>query len=184
MRPSPILRIARQLSASRGLHFESGLRIETGERVLVQNEDMMAMNPIKRASSSALADWPWSIARALLACRDDGLVEIAPLVSRCGGRSHRGARSGAHPRAHARPSPRMASEGHPPVGSAGFSRPARGADRARSATAGARPQAAARGEGRRMRSERPWSSSHAGITVIPDPLAAFPFGLMARGRVQ
>ena len=31
-------------------------------------------------------DWPWSSARAHLAGRDDGLVEVAPLLARCGGR--------------------------------------------------------------------------------------------------
>ena len=31
-------------------------------------------------------DWPWSSVRAHLAGRDDGLVEVAPLLERCGAR--------------------------------------------------------------------------------------------------
>ena len=46
----------------------------------------VAMNPVRARLVRRAEDWPWSSVRAHLAGRDDGLVEVAPLISRCGGR--------------------------------------------------------------------------------------------------
>ncbi len=46
----------------------------------------VATNPVRAGLVERAEDWPWSSARAHLAGRDDGLVEVAPLLSRCGGR--------------------------------------------------------------------------------------------------
>jgi len=46
----------------------------------------VAMNPVRARLVERAEDWPWSSVRAHLAGRDDGLVEVAPLLSRCGGR--------------------------------------------------------------------------------------------------
>ena len=45
-----------------------------------------AINPVRARLVERAEDWPWSSVRAHLAGRDDGLVETAPLLSRCGGR--------------------------------------------------------------------------------------------------
>ena len=39
-------------------------------------------NPVRARLARRAADWPWSSARAHLAGRDDGLVEVAPLLER------------------------------------------------------------------------------------------------------
>ena len=46
----------------------------------------VAMNPVRARLVDRAEDWPWSSVRAHLARRDDGLVEVGPLLSRCGGR--------------------------------------------------------------------------------------------------
>lgn len=46
----------------------------------------VAMNPVKARLVKRAEDWPWSSARAHLTGRDDGLVEVAPILERCGGR--------------------------------------------------------------------------------------------------
>ena len=46
----------------------------------------VALNPVRAELVATPEDWPWSSARAHLAGRDDGLVEVAPLLERCGGR--------------------------------------------------------------------------------------------------
>jgi putative transposase len=46
----------------------------------------VAMNPVRARLVRRAEDWPWSSAPAHLAGRDDGLVEVAPLISRCAGR--------------------------------------------------------------------------------------------------
>ena len=46
----------------------------------------VALNPVRAGLVATPEDWPWSSARAHLAGRDDGLVEVAPLLERCGGR--------------------------------------------------------------------------------------------------
>ena len=46
----------------------------------------VAMNPVRARLVERAEDWPGSGVRAHLAGRDDGLVEVAPLLSRCGGR--------------------------------------------------------------------------------------------------
>jgi putative transposase len=45
-----------------------------------------AMNPVRARLVRRAEDWPWSSARAHLSGQDDGLVEVAPLISRCAGR--------------------------------------------------------------------------------------------------
>ncbi len=45
-----------------------------------------AMNPVSARLVRRAEDWPWSSARAHLSGQDDGLVEVAPLISRCAGR--------------------------------------------------------------------------------------------------
>jgi putative transposase len=45
-----------------------------------------AMNPVRARLVERAEDWPHSSVRAHLAGRDDGLVEVAPIISRCGGR--------------------------------------------------------------------------------------------------
>ena len=46
----------------------------------------VALNPVRARLAGRAEDWPWSSARAHLAGRDDGLVEVAPLLARCTGR--------------------------------------------------------------------------------------------------
>ncbi len=46
----------------------------------------VALNPVRARLAARPEDWPWSSVRAHLAGRDDGLVEVAPLLERCGGR--------------------------------------------------------------------------------------------------
>jgi putative transposase len=45
-----------------------------------------ALNPVRAKLVANAEDWPWSSVGAHLAGRDDGLVEVAPLLHRCGGR--------------------------------------------------------------------------------------------------
>ncbi|MFZ1962688.1 MAG: transposase [Roseiarcus sp.] len=60
--------------------------------VLMDEEHLMAaaryvaLNPVRARLAARAEDWEWSSARAHLAGRDDGLVEVAPLLARCGGR--------------------------------------------------------------------------------------------------
>jgi putative transposase len=46
----------------------------------------VAMNPVRARLVERAEDWPHSSVRAHLAGRDDGLVEVAPMLSRSGGR--------------------------------------------------------------------------------------------------
>ena len=46
----------------------------------------VAVNPVRAKLVATPEDWPWSSVGAHLAGRDDGLVEVAPLLERCGGR--------------------------------------------------------------------------------------------------
>ncbi len=46
----------------------------------------VALNPVRAKLVAKPADWRWSSVGAHLAGRDDGLVEVAPLIERCGGR--------------------------------------------------------------------------------------------------
>ena len=46
----------------------------------------VALNPVRARLAARSQDWPWSSVRAHLAGRDDGLVEVAPLIERVGGR--------------------------------------------------------------------------------------------------
>jgi putative transposase len=46
----------------------------------------VALNPVRARLAERAEDWRWSSVRAHLAGRDDGLVEVAPLLARCAGR--------------------------------------------------------------------------------------------------
>ena len=46
----------------------------------------LALNPVRARLVARPEDWPWSSVGAHLARRDDGLIEVAPLLDRCGGR--------------------------------------------------------------------------------------------------
>ncbi len=46
----------------------------------------VALNPVRAKLVAKPTDWRWSSVGAHLAGRDDGLVEVAPLIERCGGR--------------------------------------------------------------------------------------------------
>ncbi len=46
----------------------------------------VALNPVRAKLVARAEDWRWSSVSAHLAGRDDGLVEVAPLLERCGGR--------------------------------------------------------------------------------------------------
>src|SRR5271165_1874585 len=46
----------------------------------------VALNPVRASLVATPEDWPWSSVSAHLVGRDDGLVEVAPLLERCGGR--------------------------------------------------------------------------------------------------
>jgi REP-associated tyrosine transposase len=56
------------------------------EQHLMATARYVAMNPVRAWLVERAEDWPHSSVRAHLAGRDDGLVEVAPLLSRCGGR--------------------------------------------------------------------------------------------------
>ena len=44
----------------------------------------VALNPVRARIVERAQDWPWSSARAHLAARNDGLVEVSPLLERYG----------------------------------------------------------------------------------------------------
>jgi putative transposase len=44
----------------------------------------VALNPVRARLVDSAGDWPWSSARAHLAGEDDELVEVGPLLERCG----------------------------------------------------------------------------------------------------
>jgi putative transposase len=46
----------------------------------------VALNPVRARLVQRAQDWRWSSARAHLSGRDDGLVSVAPILERCGGR--------------------------------------------------------------------------------------------------
>ena len=46
----------------------------------------MAMNPVRARLVERAGDWTWSSVRTHLIGRDDGLIEVARLLSRCCGR--------------------------------------------------------------------------------------------------
>ncbi len=46
----------------------------------------VALNPVRAGLVARPEDWRWSSVAAHLAGRDDRLVEVAPLIERCGGR--------------------------------------------------------------------------------------------------
>ncbi len=54
------------------------------EAHLVAAARYVALNPVRARLCERAEDWPWSSARAHIAARDDGLVEVAPLLERCG----------------------------------------------------------------------------------------------------
>jgi putative transposase len=46
----------------------------------------VALNPVRARLIEQTEDWRWSSVGAHLMGRDDGLVSVAPLAERCGGR--------------------------------------------------------------------------------------------------
>jgi putative transposase len=46
----------------------------------------LALNPVRARLVDRAEDWPWSSVRAHLDGRSDGLVDVAPLLDRAGGR--------------------------------------------------------------------------------------------------
>jgi putative transposase len=46
----------------------------------------VALNPVRARLVARAEDWPWSSVRAHLSRRDDGLVDVEPLLGRLGGR--------------------------------------------------------------------------------------------------
>ena len=60
--------------------------VVTDEDHLMAAARHVALNPVRAKLVATPADWPWSSLGAHLAGRDDGLVEVAPLLERCGGR--------------------------------------------------------------------------------------------------
>ena len=60
--------------------------VVTDEDHLMAAAHHVALNPVRAKLVATPADWPWSSVGAHLAGRDDGLVEVAPLLERCGGR--------------------------------------------------------------------------------------------------
>jgi putative transposase len=60
--------------------------------VVMDEDHLMAVaryvtpNPVRARLVATPEDWPWSSVGAHLARRDEGLVEVAPLVERRGGR--------------------------------------------------------------------------------------------------
>ena len=56
------------------------------EQHLMAAARYVALNPVRARLVHRAQDWRWSSVRAHLAGRDDGLVAVAPLLDRCGGR--------------------------------------------------------------------------------------------------
>ncbi len=56
------------------------------EAHLMAGARYVALNPVRARLVERAEDWPWSSTRALLSGRGDGLVDVAPLIERCGGR--------------------------------------------------------------------------------------------------
>lgn len=44
----------------------------------------VSLNPVRAGLVTRAEDWPWSSARAHLTTRDDGIVTVAPMISRVG----------------------------------------------------------------------------------------------------
>ena len=57
-----------------------------GRGALIAAARYMAMNPVTARLVERAEHWPWSSVRAHLIGRNDRLVEVAPALSRCGGR--------------------------------------------------------------------------------------------------
>jgi putative transposase len=56
------------------------------EEHLVAAARYVALNPVRARLVERAEDWRWSSVGAHLSGRDDGLVSVAPLIERCGGR--------------------------------------------------------------------------------------------------
>ena len=113
-----------------------------------------AVNPVRAELVPTPEDWPWSSARAHLAGRDDGLVEVAPLLERCGGRFADLIAEEPDPAKMA--ALRAAETIGRPLGAERLSRPRRGPDRARPAagqTGAQEPRRAGRRGGSAPRSK-------------------------------
>jgi REP-associated tyrosine transposase len=56
------------------------------EEHLIAAARYVALNPVRARLVERAEDWRWSSVGAHLSGRDDGLVSVAPLIERCGGR--------------------------------------------------------------------------------------------------
>ena len=56
------------------------------EEHLVAAARYVSLNPVRAQLVERADDWRWSSVRAHLSGRDGGLVSVAPLIERCGGR--------------------------------------------------------------------------------------------------
>jgi putative transposase len=56
------------------------------EEHLMAASRYVALNPVRARLVERAEDWRWSSVGAHLSSRDDGLVRVAPLIERCGGR--------------------------------------------------------------------------------------------------
>jgi putative transposase len=56
------------------------------ETHLIAAARYVALNPVRAGLVQQASQWPWSSVRAHLRGRDDGLVEVAPLIARSAGR--------------------------------------------------------------------------------------------------
>ena len=129
----------------------------------------VAMNPVRARLVERAEDWPWSSVRAHLAGRDDGLVEVGPLLSRSGGPLRRSGSPTSRPR---RSSPPCA----PPRRSAALSGTRRfstGSPRSSGAIRGRESAAASRGLRARPRTDagasaKPDAGNHGNYACVPD----------------
>ena len=114
----------------------------------------LALNPVRAKLAATPGDWPWSSVGAHLAGRDDGLVEVAPLLDRCGGRFADLIAEEPDPAGIA--ALRRRRNDRPPARRGPLPRPPRGADRARSAAgqAGRKTRAAQAVEDRARRGRK------------------------------
>ena len=121
----------------------------------------VALNPVRAGLVARAEDWRWSSVSAHLAGRDDGLVEVAPLLERCGARF--AALIAEEPDPAKIAAAQRRRDDRPPARRGSLPRPPRGADRARPAAGQTRAQEPRRGvAGRGGRAV----SKHACFTVF------------------
>ena len=85
---------ARAVTGSRMIASSAAARLQSRYGSVVLDKDHLmaaaryvALNPARARLVSRAQDWRWSSVRAHLDQRDDGLVNVAPLLDRCNGRS-------------------------------------------------------------------------------------------------